>query len=183
MQIKEEVRKRFLLQRRTLSPEFLEKAGRCVSQTVISLDEFINADTVLCYVSIDSELPTRCIFEHCFKSGKRIAAPVCAGDKLIFRYINSFSDLQKGAFSIPEPSENCRKADISENTLCITPAVCYNVSGYRIGYGKGFYDRFFAENKCVRLGVGFEDFITDFSPDENDVKVNIIVTECKVRRL
>ena len=183
MQIKEEVRKRFLLQRRTFSSEFLEKAGRCVSQAVISLDEFINADTVLCYVSIDSELPTHRIFEHCFKSGKRIAAPVCAGVKLIFRYINSFSDLQKGAFSIPEPSEHCRKAGISENTLCITPAVCYNVSGYRIGYGKGFYDRFFAENKCVRLGVGFEDFITDFSPDENDVKVNIIVTERKVRRL
>ena len=104
-------------------------------------------------------------------------------ENLIFRYINDFNDLEPGSFSVPEPKVCCPIAKITDLTVCITPAVCYNKQGFRIGYGKGYYDRFFSENNCVKIGLCYEDFITDFSPDENDVAVDMIVTERKFRRL
>lgn len=183
MQIKSQLRKQLIIQRNALSRQFIEEAGAAAAKNIFLTEEFLSADTVLCYVSVNSELPTHEIFEHCFSIGKKAAAPVCVDGELIFKYIDGFDDLHIGAYSIPEPNEDCPEVSVTSRTLCITPALCYNQNGYRIGYGKGYYDKFFAKNQCVRMGLCCEKFIINFAPDENDRAVDIIVTERKLRRL
>ena len=183
MQIKSELRKQLLSKRSELTEDYRAKAGNSVCENPLLLEQLNVADMVLCYISIGSELPTEGIIAYCLKHGIRIAAPVCIGENILFRYINSTDDLRTGSFSVPEPKAYCLPAEITPSAVCITPAVCYNESGFRIGYGKGYYDRFFAQNKCVKIGLCYEELITEFSPEENDVAVDMIVTEHRFRRL
>lgn len=183
MQIKSELRRLLLSKRSSFTESCRTEAGNAVCENSQLLKHLNAADTVLCYISVSSELPTDGIVSYCLKNGIKLAAPVCIGENIQFRYIQSTNDLEPGLFSVPEPKAHCPSAKITPSTVCITPAVCYSGSGYRIGYGKGFYDRFFALNKCVKIGLCYEELITEFSPDENDVAVDMIVTEHGFRRL
>ena len=181
--MKSELRKLLLSKRSSISYDYRSKAGNTVCENPQLLEQLNTADTVLCYISIGSELPTGGIITHCLKKGIKIAAPVCTGENISFKYINSTDDLDPGSFSIPEPKAYCLPVEITPAAVCITPAVCYNEDGFRIGYGKGYYDRFFSRNKCIKIGLCYEAFITEFSPDKNDVAVDMIVTEHRFRRL
>lgn len=183
MQIKSDLRKQMISKRNDLDCQYRMRAGNSISENPLLLEQLRSADTVLCYISIGSEMPTNGIIDYCLKNGIKIAAPVCKGDNILFRYITSYDDLAPGSFSIPEPKSSCPAAMITPSTVCITPAVCYNENGFRIGYGKGYYDRFFAQNKCVKVGLCYEESIVDFDPEENDVAVDMIVTEHRFRRL
>ncbi len=181
MQIKSELRKELLRQRKALSISQLEYINDKITDKLLSLDEFKNAAQIFCYVSLPLEISTYRIMEYCFKEGKKLAVPVCIGENMIFKYISGLSDLEPGSFSVMEPKVNCEQAFADEKTLCITPALCYSNRKFRIGYGKGYYDKFFAENRCIKAGLCGEDFIRDFQPESNDVAVDIVVTEKHVR--
>ena len=183
MQIKSDLRKQMISKRSSLDCQYRMRAGNSISENSLLLEQLRAADTVLCYISIGSEMPTNGIIDYCLKNGIRIAAPVCKGGNILFRYITAYDDLAPGSFSIPEPKSSCPAALITPAAVCITPAVCYNENGFRIGYGKGYYDRFFAQNKCVKIGLCYEESIVDFDPEENDVAVDMIVTEHRFRRL
>ena len=183
MQIKSELRKLLLSRRNSFTDDYRIKAGNAVCKNPQLLEQLNTADIVLCYISIGSELPTEGIITYCLNNGIKTAAPVCQGENILFRYITGTDDLESGSFSVPEPKAYCPYAEITPATVCITPAVCYNENGFRIGYGKGYYDRFFSQYKCIKIGLCYEDLITEFSPDENDVAVDMIVTEHRFRRL
>lgn len=181
MQIKSELRKELLWKRKTLDKEKNNLISHKIAHNLFALDEFKKASQIFCYVSLPLEISTCDIMEYCFKNGKKLAAPVCVGEKMIFRYINGFSDLEVGSFSVMEPTVYCKIAVADEKTICITPALCYNSEKFRIGYGKGYYDRFFAENTCMKIGLCAEDWFFDFRQDKNDIAVDYIVTEKRVR--
>ena len=183
MQIKSDLRKLMLSKRNSITDEYRTEAGNTVCENTLLREQLRCADSVLCYISIGSEMPTEGIIAYCLKNGIKTAAPVCTDSDILFRYIADTDDLEFGSFSIPEPKAFCPIADITPATVCITPAVCFNENGFRIGYGKGYYDRFFAKNKCIKIGLCYEELIIDFSPDENDAAVDMIVTEHGFRRL
>lgn len=182
MQIKSEIRKKLISEREHISSDERERLSSEISKRVISLDEVKNADLILCFVSKVLEVSTENIFRFAFNMGKAVAAPVCIGNDMIFRYIESFDDLELGSFSVREPKEYCSEAVVTDRTVCITPGLCYNMNGFRIGYGKGYYDRFFAKNKCIKIGACFEEFIRDFTPDINDIAADLVVTQNRVIR-
>lgn len=183
MQIKSELRKALLRERTLISRDIRERYSGEISKQVLLLDEVKKSDSILCFVSKELEVYTENIFRFAFDTGKRIAAPVCIGEDMIFRYINGLEDLETGSFSVKEPKEKCPEAVVTDRTVCITPGLCYNMNGFRIGYGKGYYDRFFEKNKCVKIGVCFEEHLRDFSPDINDAAADIIVTQSRVIRV
>ena len=136
---------------------------------------------ILPYVSNGFEIDTVKFIEALISDGCKTAVPRCKNNSNImdFYYINSLSDLEAGAFGISEPKSFCEKVTDYENSLCIVPAICFDRNGYRIGYGKGFYDRFFSKNKCIlKIGLCYEDFLIDrIFTDENDISVDFIITE------
>lgn len=163
--------------------EKAEKDGRLFIN-LVSLPEFANAARVMIYVSTEIEADTRKALAWLFDRGKTVAAPVCIGNEMKFRVITSFDSLEPGYFGIMEPKSDCADFIPAQSDVCVVPALAYNGAGYRVGYGKGFYDRFFRSNKCVKIGLCYEDNVTDFQYDGFDVPVDVIVTEqVKSRRI
>ena len=95
---------------------------------------------------------------------------------MIFKKYNK-NNYIKNKFNILEPINEVEK--ISDNkTIIIVPAIVYNKNKYRIGYGGGYYDTFLKNNIYLSsIGICFDNFIIDFTEDNYDKNVDIILTE------
>lgn len=85
--------------------------------------------------------------------------------------------LESGHFGVLEPvGHEFYEGNVD---VVITPGLAFDLQGNRIGYGKGYYDRFFAEQRHdVAIGVCFERFVQVQIPtDQYDQKVDIVITE------
>ena len=138
--------------------------------------EFKDAKTVFCYVSAGSEVRTHCFIKELL-SKKRVVVPFCT-DKcgnMIAAEIKSFDDLKEGLFGIYEPINPVEfpKAEID---FAVVPAVAFDKDGYRLGYGKGYYDRFLSDITPYKLGICAEALLVDKLPhDEFDVKMDKVI--------
>lgn len=179
MQVKSELRKQIIALRASFDEEKRRECSQKIAKRLYGLTEYKECSEIFCYFSKKNEISTEDIIRNALRKGKRTALPVCIGDEMIFRYIESFDDLEKGSFGVYEPKSRCEQADAKKNTLCIVPGLCYNRDGYRIGYGKGFYDKFLAKFGCIKIGLCYDEFIKDFIPQKNDIPVDIIVSENK----
>lgn len=180
MQVKIELRKQLIPLRASFGEEKRRECSQKIAQRLYRLAEYKECSEIFCYFSKKNEISTEDIIQKALREGKKVALPVCIGDEMIFRYIGCFDDLEKGSFGVYEPKSQCEQANAEKSTVCIVPGLCYNGNGYRIGYGKGFYDKFFAKYSCIKIGLCYEEFIMDFIPQKNDIPVDIIVSENKV---
>ena len=72
-----------------------------------------------------------------------------------FYYINSLDDLEIGNYNILEPTTQNIVTNFN-NTISITPGICFSKDLYRIGYGKGYYDRFYQKHDIYRIGICYQ---------------------------
>lgn len=155
-----------------------------ITEKLLQLDDFVNSKTVLVYVSSAIEVGTYEIIRRCFEMNKRVLAPRCVqGTNIMdFYEIKSFDDLEKGAFGIMEPCDKCEKTELFDtDSCCIVPALAYDMRGYRLGFGKGFYDRFLVRFGGKKVGLCYSSCIEDQLPaDEYDQMVNCIVTDKEI---
>ena len=151
-----------------------------ISQKIIRSEYFEEAQQVLVFSSSDDEFDTRYIIERCRMENKRVFYPLCT-DKdghMKFFEVDSVGDLQVGMYGISEPKSYCKEYKPEENDIVIVPCLSVDEKGYRIGYGKGYYDRFLKDFNGVSICPCYEEMLTDTIPtDEYDIKVNIIVTQ------
>ena len=158
-----------------------------VAQNLLSLDEIKKADTVLCYISLDDEICTDEIVRVLLDSGKRVGAPYCVDNNgiLDFYYITDFDDLRIQSFGVREPViEKCKKVTSFDNTIIILPGLCFDSNGNRLGYGKGYYDRFLQIHSLISVGLCYNSLIVKKVPtDMYDKKADIIVTENDIIRI
>lgn len=157
-----------------------------ISKRIIQSDYFKNALQVLVFASSDDEFDTRYIIEKCRMEYKRVFYPVCTDDKgdMKFLKVDSAGDLQIGMYGIPEPKSYCKEYKSNDNDIVVVPCLSVDKNGYRIGYGKGYYDRFLKNFNGVSICPCYEEMVTDTLPiDEYDIKVNIIVTENKIKEV
>lgn len=158
-----------------------------VAQNLLSLDEIKNADTVLCYISLDDEICTDEIVRVLLNSGKSVGAPYCVDNNgnMDFYYITDFEDLRIQSFGVREPViEKCKKVTSFDNTIIILPGLCFDSNGNRLGYGKGYYDRFLQIHSLISVGLCYNSLIVKKVPtDMYDKKADIIVTENDIIRI
>ncbi len=146
---------------------------------------FSNRSLFLCYVSYKSEVDTHNIIRFLLDIKKRVAVPVCKGGSMHFCEIYSFDELKPEAFGIlaPELNENNTVTDFSD-ALCLVPALSFDCSGNRLGYGGGYYDRFLKEYNIQTLGLAYSKCLCEKIPAESfDVKINAVLTENGFRNL
>ena len=152
-----------------------------IIENLLKSEMFIDAKTVYCYVSVNNEISTDDIINTALNLGKTVAVPYCVDNNgfMEFYRINSISDLKSGSFGIREPDISiCDKCSEYENALCIVPALCFDKAGNRIGYGKGYYDRFLKGKDSITVGLCYESLLTEEEFQcEFDIKVNYIATE------
>jgi 5-formyltetrahydrofolate cyclo-ligase len=113
---------------------------------------------------------------------KRIALPRVAGAELTFHWIVRRAELQPGRFGVLEPAAEAPGAG-SEFDLILIPGMAFDLRGGRLGRGRGYYDRFLAGARGLRLGVCFEDQIVEAVPSEaHDLRMDFLVTPSAIYR-
>ena len=184
METKAEIRKRILEIRKALTSEEVTAKSEAILQKVLKTPEYMEADNILLYADYNHEVMTRGIFEDAIMRKKRVYFP--KSDKLTntmhFYQTVSVKQLEKGFMGIPEPKENmqlCYKFNPDEDTLVILPGVAFDTRGFRLGYGKGFYDKFLSNKRQLStMALAFACQIVEELPnEEHDIKMDKIVTE------
>jgi 5-formyltetrahydrofolate cyclo-ligase len=143
------------------------------------------SDTVLLYSPIKSEVDITSVALAAIRSGKRIAYPRCHDDYTVsFHYVDSINDLTPGKYGILEPDGDLPvfehdSVTKKENCICLIPALLFDREGYRVGYGKGFYDRFLGKYpKLFSVGICFSNQVDEaLIPEPFDIPLHLIVTE------
>lgn len=188
---KKRLRDEYLTRRKALEPRIKRVMDEKICSILTSLAAYRYADTLLVYYPMPDEIDIKPFIEHAWADGKSIAFPKCRRENrsMTFHIVSSFDELsENGMFGIPEPMPDLPVYDPENNRLqqsaCIIPAVIYDRSGYRIGYGKGYYDRYLPSFSGSRIGVCYSGFITDKVPrGKYDLAVNVLVTEKGVRAI
>lgn len=148
------------------------------------LRQYEECEVLLSYVSSAIEVDTQRIIENAFSHSKRVAVPRCISGKceMEFYYITSFSDLERGAYGILEPVvSRCEPVENLKSGLCIVPALSFDESCYRLGFGKGYYDRFLSRFDGNTVGLCYESCIrTELPRDCFDRHTDIVVSEKRV---
>ena len=137
---------------------------------------FKNAETVMVYLSFKNEVNTRKIIEKAISEKKKVLVPVTSGDDMFLSVLDDLTSLKKGNFGIEEPS--VIKKWSGEIDICIIPGLGFDKAGGRIGFGKGYYDKFLSKNPCKKIGIAYSEQIKEnvFS-EPHDIPMDIIVTE------
>ena len=132
------------------------------------------------YHSVNAEIDTLDIIKNALTSGKQVYLPTVSGKIMEFYRIHDLDNLVIGKFAgIPEPHKTEKYTGTS--ALCITPALCHDRHGYRIGYGGGYYDRFLQDFGGTSIGLCRQEYLFDTIEHEQfDTPVDIIVTEKEV---
>ncbi len=151
-----------------------------ICRTVIASDEYKNCESIFLYASTGSEVCTDILVQQAFNDGKSVAFPKCIDrcGNMKFYFVNSAEELEKGYFGIMTPLTHNEAGFGNENTLCIVPGIAFSPGGYRLGYGKGYYDRFLSGFKGVSVGLCYDRCLCHKLPtDEYDKKVNYLITD------
>lgn len=128
-------------------------------------------NSFLVYSSFSTEARTDLLIERLLSEGKRVYLPRVEGERLAPVL---YGELKKGAFGINEPVGEEYKGEID---VTVVPLLAVNERGYRIGYGKGYYDRFLKGRKTLKVGYGYDFQIEDFTEDEWDEPLDLYLSE------
>lgn len=163
-----------------------EKMDRRIFENFTALVSYRYADTLLMYYPKADEVNTLPIIEAALTAGKKVALPVCGEHgQMSYSYINSLDDLEEGMFGIPAPKKSCKefkKEDEHKSMIIVVPALAYDKKGYRLGYGKGYYDRYMEGFGAASVGLVYSQFVVDRLPvGRYDLATRLLVTEKGVK--
>ncbi len=174
---KESIRKD-MKEKRKAYPEALRRlSSHKISMNIFELPEFKNANVVCVYMAAFGEVDLKEVISKCKEQNKKVAAPITdeKTNTVSLAYIGEV--LKKGAYGIFEPSGE-KKCEFGEVDLVLVPGICFSRVGGRIGFGKGYYDRFLKDTTAYKLGVCYDFQILDeFEILPYDVAMDAIVSE------
>lgn len=178
---KKAIRKNILDALRSMSPEDHDVRSREAIRRLRADTGYIEAGTIGVTISRFPELDTRPLVEAAWKDGKQVAAPKCdpSDRSMQFRYIRSYEELETVYMDLLEPAEDrTLPAGKEEIDLLVVPGVAYSESGYRVGFGGGYYDRYLMQFRGVKVSLAFENQLCGEVPVEShDIPVDRIFTE------
>ena len=175
---KRQLRKEVLKRRDELTEEERKAAALKLADRIIGHQWFYRSDCLLIFASYGSEIDTSEIISEALRTGKRVYLPRVEGLEMQFYRIYSLEELTEGYRGIPEPDGTSERYLYSENeadhTLMIMPGVAFDPYRHRIGYGKGFYDRFLEGKEALSLrtiAVGFWcQMVEEIPQEEKDIR-------------
>lgn len=179
---KDDIRKKYIEIRNSIDSEKKARRDAKICRSAISLASYRFAECVLMYAPTGSEADIMPIAEDALQKGKRVAFPRCNTENHTMKYhfISSLDELVPDSYGIREPSEDLPVYDPESDVpaICFVPGLVYDRQGCRLGYGKGFYDRYLSAFKGNIVGVIYSDFIIPRVPRGRfDVMINILLTE------
>ena len=168
---KQDLRKLYKKIRDGIPDEVRAAKSAAVCARVLSSAAYAEAERVFVFLSFGGEVDTTGIVVDALARGKRVAVPVTkAGGVMDFVALRSMDDLVLSRFDVPEPSSG-EAVLPNEQTLMLVPGLVFGRDGFRVGYGKGFYDRYLARVMVdglwfPRIGIGFDEQLAESVPHD-----------------
>ena len=188
-----EMRRSAIERRRNIDPEKRREMDLDIYRECISQQAYTWAEYLLCYVNYNDETDTHRLIRKAIQDGKNVYVPKVidpADGEMEFYHIGSLVETEKGYHGIPEPvmtSKNSfetvySKMNWSERgrVLIIVPGVAFDYKLGRLGYGRGFYDRYLsAHPDAVSIGICYDCQLmkdVEIPVNEHDVRIRFLIT-------
>lgn len=186
--LKQEIRAKFKKKRREIPADVKRERDRAIRERIQSLPAYRRAVCLLCYVSLPDEVDTMILIEEALADGKMVCVPVSIEEThtVDFYQINSLNDLEPGTYGVLEPVPGKAKKItwFPKPSVCIVPGLVFDEEGFRLGYGKGYYDRFLQRFRGVKIGVCYRELMVELLPHGYyDRPVNWLVNENGAQRI
>ncbi|WP_432823438.1 5-formyltetrahydrofolate cyclo-ligase [Trichloromonas sp.] len=181
---KKSIRATMLAQRRHLASVTCASLSHAAQLRLLETPEFLQAAVLALYSPVYNEVFTEELFHAALRHGKRVAYPRVCGEVLEFVEVTRLAELKSGVFGVLEPSGSS-VLSACDLDLMLVPGVAFDQAGFRLGYGKGFYDRFLhAADRCPCLvGFCFEfQLVDDLPVESHDIGMNMLVTDARTLR-
>ena len=176
---KKELRKKYISVRKNIPEDRRAEESKTITDKLSKLLNNGNYTSLLMYAPKEYEVDILGLFDSV--NGIPVYFPRCDKDEMDFYKVDDLSKLRSGCFGVREPDESCEIFVPRENEkyLIVVPGTAFDRDGYRIGYGKGFYDKYlsrYAEYDFHKAGVCFTECMTDdVLHDGFDVKMNEVI--------
>lgn len=180
---KTELRKELLSKRLKLDQTMVIEKSVLIVDRLLRHSEYLKAKTIMAYIPIKNEVNIKRLIEQAWKDQKQILLPkVDPVNKRMEVYpVVHWNELELGNFQIPEPKIGVIPPfPIADIDVVLIPGVSFDQDGFRLGYGGGYYDRFFDRFDVLpyRIGIAFDMQIVDKLPvEQHDYPVNEVITE------
>ena len=181
---KQELRADLKKRRSSIPADGKKKLDELIRRRIAETAEFQKASTVLLYAPVKGEIDLLPLVTVCRSMGKEVGFPISMEDgSLSFRSPASGETLIPGAYGIPEPPPTAKESTLNERTLCILPGLSFDQKGNRLGYGKGYYDKFLESFPGMTLGAVYQKLMVEELPTEpHDRPTDVVVHEGGVLR-
>ena len=165
-----------------------DEVSQAIVDRFMQLPEYQQAQTVMFYVDVRTEVRTRQALPAALASGKRIVIPYCVEGELELFHLESMDELELGMYRILEPKAELRgilakRTPVEELDLVMVPGVAFDRRGGRTGHGKGYYDKLLehALSKTPLIALAFEcQLFPEIPMQEHDIFMDKVVTEAAI---
>lgn len=176
---KSQIRRKYKKQRDAMPDALVHQLSFCICENILGWEVYQNAKMVFFYYPLGKEVSLLTVINHAFESGKHVAFPKVDAGHMQFYEVTGLRELAEGCFHVMEPVADGKQAVSSMPDLCFVPGTAFDFTGGRFGYGRGYYDRYFAKKEAVKLaGCAFGCQIADQLPtDRWDVRMDYLLSE------
>jgi len=173
-------RRRFRTALKGIPPALRDEASARALDLLRRQPLWQRARTILFYAPMSEELDVTPLLEESLRAGKAAALPRFnsqTGNYEAFEVRDTGNDCAPGKFGIIEPRAHCPPMPLKRLDLALVPGLGFDLSGRRLGRGKGFYDRLLAGMTGTKCGIAFDEQVAGRIPaEEHDVMMNYILT-------
>lgn len=181
---RDDIRRAMKARRDDLSGILMAEMSVRICERLITRPEYKQAKRIMCYVSCGHEVQTGGLIRAAIHAGHEVYAPVIReGRKMDAVRIDPDGPMALNRYSIPEPVGG-EPVDLSTLDLVIAPGLAFDRKGNRLGYGKGYYDRFLARCSCpaIALAYGFQIVPEGIKASAHDIPMRAVITEDEIIR-
>jgi 5-formyltetrahydrofolate cyclo-ligase len=176
---KKTVRNRLRAKLKLISVEHREQASQRAGALLKDQIIWHKAGSVLFYAALNDEIDLGALLREAMREGKTVALPRFISEKNSYApcRLGDADELCSGKFGVIEPHPDSPVHPLNQLDLVLVPGVGFDVSGRRLGRGRGFYDRLLANIRGLKIGVGFDEQIESAIPSEpHDVRLDFLLT-------
>jgi 5-formyltetrahydrofolate cyclo-ligase len=183
---KKRIRQIFLAKRNELSAKDVAEKSEKIGKKILESLEFYKFKSVMFYASTTKEVSTHALIYKALDRNKRVFLPIVESEEnlAVSEILNPDEELEANKWGILEPKKEFRRpCNIKDIEVVYVPGIVFDCEGGRIGYGRGFYDRFFksVSSNALKIGLCFDFQVMKqkLPLKEHDVRMNMLVTEKK----
>jgi 5-formyltetrahydrofolate cyclo-ligase len=154
------------------------KFSYAIACRLFELEQVKTAQSFFIYISHGSEVDTHGIIKRLLATGKLVTVPkIINSDYMVANHFTSWEALRPGKLGILTPITSEPYRGVVD--IAVTPGLGFTVEGYRLGFGAGYYDKWFATHVTgLKIALAYEGQIVEYIPrDDHDIPVDMIITE------